>query len=282
MISFDGTEKLGSAVAPHACDYNGDGLFDLLIGKANGRIAIALNIGTKTEPKFGPATDIPGVNLWSNDIRLPASWTVDAGSTRGNLYAYTSVQETAGPGGGKVLKSGYYPSPNKVIKMTPLIVDGADSVDFFRYWWDQWYPMTANWSAGGRVTNSFVIRQTLTPLKVGGNYTLSFSMKGAGIRDGQATVGYLGANENTPTKFTVAGRGMKAIKDEAHEEIYETEKFSNSPQWKTVKKSFPVKFRDKTIKSLDVTTLAIIEFKFELEQYSGFCEIADVQLTLGK
>jgi hypothetical protein len=282
MISFGGTEKLGTGVAPHVCDYNGDGLFDLLIGKANGRIAVALNIGTKTEPKFGPAVDIMGENLWGKDIRIPASWTVDPGATRGNLYAYTSVQETAGPGGGKVLKSGYYPSPNKVIKMVPLIVDGVDSVDFFRYWWDQWYPMAANWSAGGRVTNSFVIRQNLTPLKVGSTYTLSFSLRGSGIRDGQATVAYLGANENKPTKFTSAGRGMKAVKDEAHEEIYETEKFSNTGTWKTVRKTVPVRFRDKSIKVLDVTTLAILEFRFELDQYTGFCEIADVQLTPDK
>jgi hypothetical protein len=281
-ISFGGTEKLGTGVAPHACDYNGDGLFDLLLGKANGHIAVALNIGTKTEPKFGPATDISGTNLWSNDLRFPTSWTVDSGSNRGNLYAYTSVQDATGPGGGRVLRSAYFPSPNKVIKMVPLIVDGLDSVDFFRYNWDQWYAMPANWSAGGRVTNSFVIRQTLTPLKVGGNYTLSFAMKGAGIRDGWATVGYLGANENTPTKFTVSGRGMKAIKDEAHEEIYEKENFSNSQGWKTIKKTFSVHFGNKTIKSLDATTLAILEFKFELDQYTGFCEIADVQVMLGK
>jgi hypothetical protein len=283
MISFGGKEKLGVGVAPHACDYNGDGLFDLLLGKADGRIAVALNIGSKTEPKFGPATDITGVNLWSNDIRLPASWSVDPGSSRGNLYAYTSVQvDAAGPGGGKVLKSGYFPSPNKVIKMVPLMVDGADSVRFFHYSWDQWYPLAAGSESGDRVTNSFIIRQNLTPLKVGGTYTLSFAMKGAGIRDGQATVAYLGANENKPTKFVPAGRGLKAVKDEAHEEIYETEKFSNSAQWKTIKKTFTVQFRDKSIKVLDVTTLAVLECKFELDQYTGSCEIADVQLTLAK
>ena len=280
MITFGTAKNVGTGVAPHACDYNGDGLTDLLLGKANGHIAVSLNIGTKTEPKFGPATDIKGVNLWSNDIRLPASWTLDPGNTRGNLYAYTSVQETTGPGGGRVLKSGYFPTPNKHIKMVPLMVDGTDSTDFFRYWLDQWYAMAANWAAGGRVTNSFIIRQTLTPLKVGGSYTLSFAMKGTGMRDAQATVAYLGANENTPTKFTPSGRGVKAIKDEAHEELYEVEKFSNSAQWKTVKKTFTVRFKDKTIKSLDATTLAILEFRFELDQYLGSCEIADVQVKL--
>ena len=282
MVTFGGAASVGTGVAPHACDYNGDGLIDLLLGKADGHIAVALNIGTRTEPKFGPATDIPGVNLWDNDVRIPAIWTVDPGANRGNLYAYTSVQDTKSPGGGNVLKSGFYPSPNKVIKMVPLMVDGADSVDFFRYWWDQWYPMKANWAAGVRATNSFVIRQDLLPLKVGGNYTLSFAMKGAGIHDGQATVAFLGANENTPTKFAVAGRGMKAVKDEAHEEIYEVEKFSNSAQWKTVKKSFTVRFKDKTIKSLATTTLAILEFKFELDQYTGSCEIGDVHLKLAE
>jgi len=283
MISFGNAQNVGTGVAPHACDYNGDGLFDLLLGKADGRIAVALNIGSATEPKFGPATDITGVNLWSNNIRLPTSWTVDPGSTRGNLYAYTSVQDTeAGPGGGKVLKSGFFPSPNKVIKMVPLIVDGTDVVDFFRYSWDQWIPVAAGSYSGGRVTNSFIIRQNLAPLKVGGTYTLSFAMKGAALRDGRATVGYLGANENKPTKFIPAGRGLKAVKDEAHEEIYETEKFSPGTQWKTVKKTFTVHFRDRSIKVLDVTTLAILEFKFELDQYMGSCEIADVQLTLDK
>ena len=37
---------------------------------------------------------------------------------------------------------------------------------------------------------------------------------------------------------------------------------------------------DKTIKSLDTTTLAVLEFRFELEQYLGTCEIADVQVKL--
>lgn len=282
MISFGNAKDVGTGVAPHACDYNADGLFDLLLGKANGRIAIALNTGTKTAPKFGPATEIKGVNMWSKDLRAPSNWTIDPGARRGNLYAYTSVQDTvAGPGGGKVLKSGYFPSPNKIVKMAPLVVDGADSVDFFRYWWDEWYPMPADWAASSRVTDSFLIRQNLTPLKVGSQYELKFNVRGVGIRDGQCTVAYLGANENTPTKFVAnsGGRGSKAQKDETHEENYEIEKFSSSAQWKPVTKTFSVRFRDKAIKALDVTTLAIIEFRFELEQYAGYCDIADVQLV---
>ena len=186
----------------------------------------------------------------------------------------------SGPGGGRVLRSGYFPTPNKVVKMVPLMVVGADAIDFFHYSWDHWQPMPAGWAGDNRVTNSFIIRQTLTPLKVGGNYTLTFAMKANGMRDSQATVAYLGANENVPTKFVPSGRGVKAVKDEAHEERYEVEKFASSQQWKTVKKTFTVQFSGKGIKALDATTLAILEFRFELEQYAGFCEIADVQLKL--
>ncbi|MEQ1860484.1 MAG: VCBS repeat-containing protein [Chthoniobacteraceae bacterium] len=280
LITFGTVQKLGVGVAPHVCDFNGDGLFDLMLGKSNGRVAIALNTGTKTEPKFGAATEIKGVNMWSNDMRLPDNWTVDPGNTRGNLYAYTSVQEETTPGGGKVLKSGYYPTPNKVIKMVPLGVDGADSTDFFRYWWDQWYPISSGWAGSTRTTESFLIRQNLIPLKVGATYQLSFKVRGTTIKEGVATVAYLGANENVPTKFAAnsGGRGSKALKDEAHEEIHEVEKFTSSAQWKTVEKTFSVRFRDKSIKALDTTTLAIIEFKFELPQYTGVCEIADVQV----
>ena len=41
-------------------DLNGDGLFDLVVGKTNGRIAVALNTGTKTEPKFGAPAELKG------------------------------------------------------------------------------------------------------------------------------------------------------------------------------------------------------------------------------
>ncbi len=39
-------------------DMNGDGLFDLVFGKADGRIAMSPNTGSKTEPKFGSPEDI--------------------------------------------------------------------------------------------------------------------------------------------------------------------------------------------------------------------------------
>jgi hypothetical protein len=280
MISFGAEKKLGMPAAPHACDFNGDGLFDLLIGKGNGRVAVAINKGTKTEPKFDAAVDLKGENLWSNNIRIPNKWTIDPGNNRGNLYAYTGVGEEPSPGGGKILKSGYFPSPNKVFKMNELSVNGRDATDFFRYWAEQWEPMPATWAGWYQVADAFLIRQNLTPLKVGTTYQLTFKVKGVGIREGQATVAILGANENVATKFTRGERGsVKPVKDEASEEVLETVKFTSSKTWTNVEKTFAVHFKGKGIKALDTTTLAILEFKFQLPQYLAECEICDVQLV---
>jgi hypothetical protein len=279
MVTFGKTDSLGGAVAPHAADFNGDGLFDLIIGKANGRIAVAINKGTPTEPKFDAPVDLKGTNLWANNIRIPATWTIDPGFTRSNLYAYIGVDEEASPAGGKVLKAAYFPSPNKVFKMEELTLEGRDDDDYFRYWLDEWVPIDARWAGADGAANSFVIRQLLTPLKVGSTYHLSFKTKGKGIREGVCTLAYLGANENTGTKFVKTGRGVKVDKDETKDEIHETEQFTSNTNWKTVEKTFTIHFKDKNIKKLETTTLAILEFKFELLQYLGDCSICDVQLV---
>ena len=53
-LSFGGISTVSTG------DLNGDGLFDLVVGKTNGRIAMALNAGTKTEPKFGAPVELKG------------------------------------------------------------------------------------------------------------------------------------------------------------------------------------------------------------------------------
>jgi len=105
-------------------------------------------------------------------------------------------------------------------------------------------------------------------------------VKGKGITDGVATVAYLGAAENVATKFVKNDRGgVKPQKDEAHEEVNVTEPFSSGDQWKSMEKTFTVGFKEHNLKQLTGTTLAMIEFKFVLPQYSTDCEICDVQLV---
>ena len=90
---------------------------------------------------------------------------------------------------------------------------------------------------------------------------------------------YLGAAENVATKFKRGERGsVKADKDETHEIVEVTEPFTNGGAWKAMDKTFTVGFKERGLKKLDVTTLAVIEFKFVLPQYASDCQICDVEL----
>ncbi|MCA1808288.1 MAG: FG-GAP repeat domain-containing protein [Kiritimatiellia bacterium] len=57
----------------YPCDWNEDGLVDLVLGHTDGRIYIALNQGTKTEPKYPKAEPIKGVNV-DKDLMAPKNW----------------------------------------------------------------------------------------------------------------------------------------------------------------------------------------------------------------
>ncbi len=280
-IRFGDVEKIGTAIAPFAADYNGDGLFDLLIGKADGHVAVSINTGTKSEPKFGPLVDIKGTDLMAEKINLPANFTMDTGKGRGNLYGYISVMPgEASPGGGKVLKSGFFPSPNKVFKMFPIGIEGPDVTTYFRYDRYQWDPVPAGYDGYNRTSDRFEFRQQLGGLKVGATYQVSFKAKGTGLVDGSCTVAYLGAAENVPKKFTRGERGsVKVDKNETHEEVRVVENFSANSGWKNYEKSFQVVFKEKDLKKLEETTLAMIGFEFTLPQYAADCEICDVQLV---
>ena len=282
-IKFGTTDKLGSGAAPYAVDVNGDGLFDLFIGKTNGRVALAINKGTKGQPKFDAPVELKGEKVFTDKTNIPGTWTMDAGNNRGNLYGYISVDDKeASPDGGKVLKCGFYPSPNKVFKMVPISVDGRDnSTDFFRYWREIWEPVPAQWAGFDRATDQYVIRQNLGALKVGGTYQLSFKVRGKGIESGACTLAYLGAAENVATKFKRMERGsVKADKNEAKDDVYVAENFISNGAWKTYEKTIQIAFKDKDVKKLDATTLAILEFKFTLPQYGANCDICDVKLVL--
>jgi hypothetical protein len=227
--------------------------------------------------------DIKGVDTLKDKINVPANWSLDYGKNRGNLYSYVSVQPgEASPGGGKVLKASYFPSPNKNYKLVPIAIDGRndDSPDFFRVTREEWEPVPAGWAAWSRSTDTFILRQTVGALKNNGTYHLSFKVKGNGIEGGACTLALLGVAENAPKKLKRGERGGVSIeRNETKNEEYIIEPFSSGSTWKVVDKTFTVTFKDGAVKKLDTTTLAVLEFKFNLPQYAADCEICDVQIT---
>ncbi len=283
LIDFGGATKLGAAIAPCAADLNGDGLFDLLLGRSDGRVQMAINIGTKTEPKFGAPIDVQGTDLWAQKHQS-ARWLEreHAASIRGNFYGYVSVLEEKSPAGGNVLRMSYWPPPNKIIKMVPHTVKGVDNTDFFRANYVGWYPVDAVSGAEGKPTNAFSIRQPINNLVNGKSYTLKFKARGARFENAVATVALLGVAELGPAKKTKKMRGVDIVRNEKKEENDIEQTFTGSNGWSSQSKSFTINWKEKEVRALPAPTHAILEFKCYLAPFDGVCDICDVEILASK
>ncbi len=161
-LTFGGTSKLPGLCSLYAADYNGDGLFDLIIGLPNGHIAMALNTGTKTEPKFGSPQDIKGEDRLKQEVHPPDNWATNFWTINGNALGYANVvangsDPTANPPeGASCLKLGYWPTAQ------------------------QTFPMPAE-GIPGTTPHITLIRRGLT-LDTGKRYRLAFKGKGGAIQ----------------------------------------------------------------------------------------------------
>ena len=75
FLKIEGKTTYGSMSIAYPCDWNEDGLFDLLLGTVDGRIGLALNTGTPQEPQFDKVQFVKGINE-TKDLRAPAGWSV--------------------------------------------------------------------------------------------------------------------------------------------------------------------------------------------------------------
>jgi len=262
-ISFGGVTHAGSGrdgiscVFPAVADLNGDGKFDIIVGRANGHIAVSYNIGTQTEPKFGPLVEIKGEDLLKpGTIREPKIWTANFGYGRGNFNGYYSVvtpeeDPGAAPTTSKqVFKFGYNPVLNKVIRKPPTLVPGYPPLSGTfpiaqagfgnnapLFWGDLMAKAGGDWLD----SNIAVLRQNIDSgvLKPNTNYTLSFKVKGRGVKSGHAAFvfgGWLIRDLAKVSKSAVAPDNLIA---EATQQEWN---FNVTPTWTTVSKSVSFKF----------------------------------------
>lgn len=205
-VSFGGVTTIGRGpaalrcVAPAVADLNGDGKFDIIVGKPDGHIAVSYNIGTPTEPKFGPLVDLKGEKVFPKDsMRGPSDWSIIFGFLQGNFMGYYTVvspqedQEAAGACGKHVLRAGYCPSLNRIVKRAPFLLPAEEpralkaAVSFQpngtdpRFWGDAfWYDgIFAD-------SNTLILRQEQgwNVIKPNVKYNLSFRVKGRNVRNG--------------------------------------------------------------------------------------------------
>ncbi len=313
-LSF-GRSRLTGAVYPAVADFNGDGLFDIIVGKTNGRIGLALNTGTKEQPKFDALTDIKGVDVWNRTTtRSPSDWSIDFGLYRGNLYGYTTVvrdEEDQGalpiPHGKSVLKVGYLQPLNKVVRYNQLLIPPSRDNRIARelslppntmfnpartWWWQPWpaHLASVNWD-----TNVVIIRKVLdgsskrNEIRPGVDYNLSFSHRGQGVQRASWTISYGGyAQGRDPKVKSRDARGAVVMEwDRHHENIVVEGNFNVGGMWGQMTR--PVSFRFQKFRDLNdpekrewhqkPAYRAVLEIRATLAPGSGVFYLDNVELV---
>ncbi len=260
-ISFGGMSKLPGLVSPCAADLNGDGLFDLILGMPNGRIVVAYNTGTKTEPSFGAWREIKGEDRLKRNIRVPPEWELLTSSEAGNALAYFQVvnaQEDPAsqpPEGANCLKAAYWPpAPGGVFP----------------------YPDTGIPQSLQR----FLLVHLFTA-KVGVNYKVSFKMKGSGMEKCHWGFAHYEDTYTGAAKLEHGERG-EGVREGKHatEVVRVNNEFNPGSNWSTVESSFNVRFKNSDLKEKTEMNGAFL-IDFYGRNLSSVLYIDDVKIVPG-
>jgi len=265
----------GGGCTIDAADFNGDGLFDLLFGKRSGRVALAINEGTATQPKFKAPVDVK-VEDQEKPMLLPSGWDVDYGYSRGNYGGYIAVikNDPAAASG---------PSSQQPPEGTSYLEAGYLKLDYKAMPPPSIPKPTEDESKVIKSPNIFTFKQELAkPLKVGKTYILSFKVKGAQISNGKANLVYK-ATKDMGTGNVISKDDRGAVKKDTRivsENKAESATYTGGSNWVDVKKEFIVKFDKKELETLTETAeKPFIRFIFELTPGSGVAQFDDVKLT---
>jgi hypothetical protein len=250
----------GGICTVSAGDLNGDELFDLVVGKTNGRIAMLLNVGTKSEPKFATPSELKG-QARNPPLQVPSGWEIDYGVNRGNFFGFMDVvKRAANPAaqpteGEACLKVGYLSSQNKIMP-SPSVYTPA-------------FPGFEIKGPDANLTYAparyFMLRQSERfRFQQDTSYILTFKVKGR-ISDGQAFVAWRGFKKLSDEKIVQGERGSADVKkNEAEESVNESVRFSAGPTWNEVRKEFRVSLKDKNLQDLKLMTSSSLEISFSI------------------
>jgi hypothetical protein len=280
---------LGSGIHTIATgDLNGDGLFDLVAGKSNGRLAWAPNKGTKEAPKFDPPTDLSGDKPSPLGWQLPSQWDVDLGLSRGNILAYaTSVtaqdDASAQPvNGTRALKFGYATPPNTALPRPNLILPASRDFDRRgeRDNSEALFRDSAEQRGNGGPSNLFTMRQPVQ-LEIGKTYTLSFQAKGGKVANAGFTLGWRGFKQLGEDRLVRGERGaVRREQNAISDSEQQATDFRPGANWSPVSKSYKIEFKkERDLNKEKLTSEGILEISFELAAPDGFLYLDDLKLV---
>ena len=277
-LLFGAAPSLGGLVTIGAADFNGDNLFDILVGRPNGKISLATNVGTAAEPKFNAPVDLKGEDRWGRTVRNPNGWLADIGYERGNAYAtVSSVSVEDNPAyiaqeGTHSLRIGYVPSPNRFIKFTSISTGGTNARPSL------WSGNLA-FESFRMVNNAFIIRKSLPQLKIGGTYTLLAKSRGAGASNVIYTLGWRASKVYAPEQRVQGDRGTVSVnRFEAVETGEVTGSINTGGTWTTINKTFTVpKLKDKNLQE-ETKVSAVVDVRGILTPGTGEIFFDDFQL----
>ena len=228
-LSFGGKSKLSGLCSVYAADFNGDGLFDIILGLSTGHIAVALNTGTKNAPTFGPIQELKGEDHFGRNILLPESWGASLFPEYGNALAYvTVVDATTDPGsqppeGTHCLKAGYWPMGGEVFQIPPEGMPGAEK--------------------------HFVIFQRGLTLNNNKAYELSFRAKATGME--KMHYAFI-SHYNAPSAVAKVERGERGENlskgDTIFDEINEGADFSAGSSWSSAGGTLNVRYHNSELR----------------------------------
>jgi hypothetical protein len=214
-MEFDGFLEIGgkkifskmSNAFPY--DWNNDGLFDLVLGHTDGRIYVALNKGSKTEPNFPTVEAIKGVNT-DKDLLAPKGWWPGIGREHKINIWFSYHWDWVG----MICNAAVLLSAENFVVLQPgvppITPEHGDRFIYFRYVKDylgwtrsQTSPYNLN-VQGGRW---FGLQEPVLIMKIGHKYEFSFSSVLVGKQ----------ASWHLMTWETFPGTATQSIKWERHD-----------------------------------------------------------------
>jgi hypothetical protein len=269
-------------------DLNGDGLFDLIVGKPNGRVAWSPNKGSKDKPKFEPPKDIQGDKNSQATWTQPSGWEIDLGVNRGNFYVYANCptaqdDPAAQPKEGtRAVKFGYDVPSKSVIPPPVNLVFAPPARKQAKGATDQLRGTTMENLTVDAPSNRIVMRQEIA-LQIGTTYNLSMQIKGSKVLNGKAYVAWTASKETGEAREVRGERGsIKRVVNRISDKGEISIDLRPGASWGKAGNKFKVEFAKEKELNNEKTATGTLIIMFELGKPDGTLYLDDVSLVPDK